>query len=108
MIIAFWICLFIIIYTFIGYGLVLFFLVKIKRIFTKPQVFIPVPDDLPNVTLLIAAYNEEDIIADKVNNTLELNYPKDRLQIVFITDGSSDRTVERLRNREGITLLHEV
>ncbi|WP_316812016.1 glycosyltransferase family 2 protein [Pedobacter heparinus] len=107
MIIAFWISLFIIIYTFVGYGLVLFVLIKIKRIFTKPQVFILVPDDLPNVTLLIAAYNEEDIITDKVNNTLGLNYPKDKLQIVFITDGSSDRTAERLRNREGITLLHE-
>lgn len=107
MIITFWICLFIIIYTFVGYGLVLFVLVKIKRIFTKRQIFISVPDDLPNVTLLIAAYNEEDIITDKVNNTLELNYPKDKLQIVFITDGSSDRTAELLRNREGITLLHD-
>lgn len=107
MIIAFWISLFIIIYTFVGYGLLLFVLVKIKRIFTRTKVFKSVFEDLPKVTLLIAAYNEEDIIVEKVNNTLSLNYPKDKIQVVFITDGSTDRTADRLRNKEGITLLHE-
>lgn len=107
MIVAFWISLFVIIYTFVGYGLVLFVLIKIKRIFTKPKVFKLLPDDLPKVTLLIAAYNEEDIISDKVSNTLSLNYPKDKIQIVFITDGSTDCTAQQLRNIEGITLLHQ-
>lgn len=62
---------------------------------------------MPRVTLLISAYNEEDIIVDKVNNTLELNYPKDKIQVIFITDGSTDRTAEKLRNRGEITLLHQ-
>ncbi|MBB5440369.1 cellulose synthase/poly-beta-1,6-N-acetylglucosamine synthase-like glycosyltransferase [Pedobacter sp. AK017] len=107
MIIAFWICLFIIIYTFVGYGLVLFILIKIKRIFTRPRVFNALPDELPKVSLLIAAYNEEAIITNKLNDTLELNYPKDKIQIIFITDGSTDGTAEKLRNIEGITLLHQ-
>lgn len=107
MVIVFWIGLFIIIYTFVGYGLLLFVLVKIKRLFTKPQFFKSLPDDLLKVTLLIAAYNEEDIIAAKVKNTLELNYPKDKIQIIFITDGSTDHTAERLRDIEEVTLLHQ-
>lgn len=107
MIIAFWISLFVIFYTFIGYGLVLFVLVKIKRIFARQQILQRITDDPLKVTLLIAAYNEEDIIEDKVKNTLELNYPKDKIQIIFITDGSTDRTAERLKGIDGITLLHE-
>lgn len=107
MIIAFWISLIIIIYTFVGYGLVLFLLVKIKRIFSKRQVLHPELGDALKVTLLIAAYNEEDIILDKVKNTLDLNYPKDRMQVIFITDGSTDGTTERLRGIDRVILLHE-
>lgn len=107
MIVAFWIGLFIILYTFVGYGLLLFSLIKIKRIFTKSVPFKDFLGDVPEVTILVAAYNEEDIILDKVKNTLELNYPEDKIQLIFITDGSTDRTVERLRNIEHITLLHE-
>jgi len=107
MITVFWTSLIVIIYTFVGYALVLFVAVKIKRLFLKPQVFKLVPDDLPKVTLLIAAYNEEDIITSKVNNTLELSYPKDKMQVIFITDGSTDSTVERLKNIDEITLLHQ-
>lgn len=107
MIVVFWISLFIILYTFVGYGLLLFSLIKIKRIFTKSIPFKDIPGHVPKVTVLVAAYNEEDIILDKVKNTLELNYPENKIQLIFITDGSTDRTVERLRNIEGITLLHE-
>ncbi|SMC96249.1 glycosyltransferase family 2 protein [Pedobacter africanus] len=106
MIIAFWISLFLVIYTFIGYGIVLYLLVKIKRIFTKTAEFSKTAD-LPAVSLLIAAYNEEDIIIEKINNTLDLNYPKDRIQFLFITDGSSDRTAERVREFREVVLLHE-
>ena len=106
MITIFWICLLLVAYTFVGYGLLLFILVKLKRIFVKIPHYQNSPD-LPSVTVMIAAYNEEDLIIEKVNNTLALDYPKDRLQLLFITDGSTDRTVERLRAVEGITLLHE-
>lgn len=106
MIIAFWISLFIIIYTFVGYGFLLFFLVRIKRIFKKSFSFSD-HAELPTVTILIAAYNEENIIEEKIKNTLELDYPKDKTQIIFITDGSSDSTPDKIALHENVLLLHK-
>jgi biofilm PGA synthesis N-glycosyltransferase PgaC len=106
MIIIFWISIFLIVYTFVGYGFILYILVKIKSIFKTPFVF-KTDALLPTVTVLIAAYNEEDIIEDKIENTLLLNYPKDKIQVIFITDGSSDRTAERIGGFNEITLLHQ-
>lgn len=106
MIVTFWICLFFVVYTFIGYGFVLFLLVKLKRIFVKPSKF-EADFDLPSVTILIAAYNEEDLIVEKVKNTLELDYPEDKLEVIFITDGSTDLTAEKIRSFPNVTLLHQ-
>lgn len=106
MIIAFWISLFIIIYTFVGYGFLLFFLVRIKRIFKKNYLFSD-SAELPTVTILIAAYNEENIIEEKIKNTLELDYPKDKTQIIFITDGSSDSTPNKIAAHQDVVLLHK-
>ena len=106
MIIIFWISIFLIVYTFVGYGFVLFILVKIKWLFTKPFVF-KTEYPLPTVTVMVAAYNEEDIIEEKIENTLLLNYPKDKIQLIFITDGSSDRTQEIISGFTEVTLLHE-
>lgn len=106
MILVFWISVFIVIYTFIGYGLILFLLVKIKRLFIKAYRF-KNNDQLPSVTILVAAYNEEEIISEKIINTLSLNYPKDKLHIIFITDGSSDRTAEKVKEYTEIILLHQ-
>ncbi len=105
MIIALWMGLFIVAYTFIGYGFLLFILVKIKRIFKKPEQLLP-GLDLPNVTILIAAYNEEALIEEKVENTLSLDYPKDRIQIIIITDGSTDQTAEKVSKYNTVLLLH--
>ncbi|CAM4238453.1 Glycosyltransferase, catalytic subunit of cellulose synthase and poly-beta-1,6-N-acetylglucosamine synthase [Pedobacter westerhofensis] len=106
MIIIFWISIFLIVYTFVGYGFVLYILVRIKGIFKKPYIF-KTEAALPSVTVLIAAYNEEDIIEDKIENTLQLNYPKDKVQAIFITDGSSDSTADKVRGFDDITLLHQ-
>ncbi|GAA3950054.1 glycosyltransferase family 2 protein [Pedobacter ginsengiterrae] len=106
MIIAFWISLFIIIYTFVGYGFLLFFLVRIKRIFKKNYLFSD-SAELPTVTVLIAAYNEENIIEEKITNTLELDYPKDKTQIIVITDGSSDSTPNKIAAYQDVLLLHK-
>lgn len=106
MIITFWIALFIVVYTFVGYGFLLFFLVKIKRLFVKKRVFNQ-EFELPSVTILVAAYNEADIIEAKIQNTLDLDYPKHKLQIIFITDGSSDDTPEKIKPYSEIRLMHE-
>ena len=51
--------------------------------------------DLPKVTLIVAAYDEEEVIAAKVANALALDYPRERLEVIVASDGSGDATVER-------------
>lgn len=105
MIIIFWISLFLIVYTFVGYGFLLYILIKIKRMFKKPFVF-KTDQLLPSVTILIAAWNEEDMIVKKIENTLAIDYPKEKLQIIFVTDGSTDRTPELIKPYQEVVLLH--
>ncbi len=84
----FWIFVGIIFYIYAGYPIILTLLAKIR---TENQ------RDLtsnPFVTLLITAYNEETVIAQKIENSLKLDYDKSRLQILVAADGSDDRTVE--------------
>lgn len=88
----FWISAFIIFYTYIGYGVILFLLVFIKERF-YPDLPAEVADnDLPSVTLLIAAYNEADIIEEKMKNCRLLKYPEERLSVLWVTDGSTDES----------------
>lgn len=106
--ILFWISLFIVFYTYIGYGILLYILVKIKECFHTPTLW-PMPTDnaLPPLTLFIAAYNEEDVVDEKMRNCLELDYPADKLRILWVTDGSNDRTNERLSRWPQATVLHQ-
>lgn len=104
--VLFWICAFIIFYTFIGYGLVLWIMVKVKEHFHKTETF-PIEDEYPDVTLLIAAYNEADFIEEKMRNCRALDYPADKLHLVWVTDGSSDETPQLLRAYPENTVLHE-
>lgn len=106
MILTFWICFFIILYTFLGYGILLYILKSIKRLFVKP-VEQPINAEFPSVSILVAAYNEEDIIEAKVQNCLQLNYPKNKLELIFVTDGSSDNTPEIVGKFPEVKLFHE-
>ncbi len=106
--ITFWLSLFIIFYTFAGYAVILYILVRIRRLVKGKRRSTEVPEYLlPSCTLIIAAYNEEDFIRQKIGNTLELNYPEDKLDIVFVTDGSTDRTPDIIKEYPRIKLLHE-
>jgi len=104
--ILFWIMLFTVFYTYLGYGILMFIIIKIRRLLGLGKSKISGKFE-PKVTLVVPAYNEEDFIEEKVKNSLELDYPKDKLEIIFITDGSSDGTVDKLKKLEGITLLHD-
>lgn len=105
--ILFWTSLFIVFYTYIGYGILLYALVKLKECFRKPVPRpLPADEDLPPLTLFIAAYNEEDVVDEKMRNCLELDYPADKLRILWVTDGSNDRTNERLSRWRQATVLH--
>ena len=96
--ILFWATLLIVFYTYIGYGILLYIIIRLKRLFAgKPCEAVPPKDEeLPTMTLMICAYNEEDVVKEKMENTLALDYPKDKLRIMWVTDGSNDRTNELL------------
>lgn len=95
--ILFWACMAVVIYTYAGYGIVLYLLVLIKRLATKAEPQADITDDcLPEVTLMVCAYNEEDVIAEKMENTRRLAYPADKLHLIWVTDGSTDSTNDRL------------
>jgi cellulose synthase/poly-beta-1,6-N-acetylglucosamine synthase-like glycosyltransferase len=102
-----WLSLFIVFYAFAGYGILLFALVKLKRMLKgKPMIPAINEADLPACSLVIAAYNEEGFIIEKIKNTLQLQYPEGKLDLIFITDGSSDRTPELVAAYPQIRLLH--
>jgi cellulose synthase/poly-beta-1,6-N-acetylglucosamine synthase-like glycosyltransferase len=60
----------------------------------------------PDVTLFIAAYNERDFVAEKVRNSRELDYPKEKLHFLWVTDGSNDGTEVELRKYEDVVVHH--
>ncbi len=93
---------FLILYVYFGYPLIILIIAVInKKNVQKNENF------EPKVSLFIAAYNEEDIIEQKLKNSLQLDYPTDKLEIVVISDASTDRTneiVSRYRPK-GINLI---
>ena len=97
--ILFWLSLFLVFYTHLGYGILLYMLVKLKELFVKPvRRQLPPDKRLPDVTLFITAFNEEEVVDEKMRNCLGLDYPADKLHIVWTTDGSNDSTNQRLEN----------
>ena len=88
----FWISVVGVLYPYLLYPAALWVLGKMGR---RP---LPAPAPLPSVTLIIPVSNEEARIARKVANTAAQRYPSGRLQVLFVSDGSTDRTVEILRS----------
>lgn len=106
--VLFWICLFIVFYTYIGYGMLLYVMVLIKRLFckTSQDPILPDDDQLPDVTLMICAYNEEDIIREKMENIRQINYPADKFCVMWVTDGSNDGSNDLLKQYPEVTLVY--
>lgn len=97
----------IVFYTYIGYGILLFFCVRIKEFFVMSVKRNLIPDiDLPEVSLVIAAYNEEEIIDEKMANCNSLDYPPHKLKIVWVTDGSNDSSGSLLSKYSNVKTLH--
>ena len=98
---VFWILIFLIFYTYLGYPLILWML---TIFFSKP---VKKEDITPLVSLIISAYNEEKVIERKIRNCLDLDYPKDRLEIIIASDCSSDKTDGIVTNYkdEGVKLV---
>jgi cellulose synthase/poly-beta-1,6-N-acetylglucosamine synthase-like glycosyltransferase len=101
MAILFWTLTALVVYVYVGYPLLLALLGRIR---SRPVARAPAE---PAVTLIISAFNEEDVIADKLRNSLSLDYPRERLQIMVISDASDDGTDAIVSSfaGEGVELL---
>lgn len=102
--IIFWASVFIVFYSYIGYGMLLWLLVKLngnRAKFSGNTTF------TPHITLLVAAFNESDFIDQKIQNSLGLNYPKDKLDLIIVADGSSDDTPQKIKAYPQVQLFFE-
>jgi cellulose synthase/poly-beta-1,6-N-acetylglucosamine synthase-like glycosyltransferase len=88
--ILFWLSGLFIFYSYLGYPLVLWLIASVKK---RSSLEIE-KSFAPKVTMLISVYNEEKVIAEKILNTLALDYPRELLEVIVVSDGSSDRTEE--------------
>ncbi len=111
--IVFWLCAALLLYTHLGYPLALAALLRLRRASAgkipgradagagpDPYLTLSGPagaEHLPVVSLIVPAYDEEEVIAAKVANVLALDYPRERLQVIVASDGSADATAERAR-----------
>lgn len=99
--IVFWGSLFLTFFAYFGYPFSLFVLTKFRRKEVRKQEF------FPEVSFIITAFNEEKRISAKLENTLKLVYPQEKLEVIVASDGSTDRTEEIVMDYsgQGIALL---
>src|SRR5262245_60197864 len=103
--VVFWACAAGVFYAYVGYPVLIW---CIARWFGRPATPpVPTDEELPTVSLLIAAYNEEAVIEERLRNALAMDYPPGKVEIVVASDGSSDRTPEIVRRyaSQGVRLL---
>ena len=105
--IIFWILFLVVVYTFAGYAVLLSLFLYFKKAFWVEKIkILPAYQSLPEVCLFVTAYNEIDYVEAKVKNMLSLNYPSDKIQYLWITDGSDDGTPEKLRQFPTMEVHH--
>ncbi len=105
--IIFLIAILVVFYTYIGYGMLLYLLILLKRVSGKRRKRVSDPGFEPDVTLFVAAYNEKEYVDAKVQNHLSLDYPEEKIQHIWITDGSDDGTPDALRKFPEIKVYHK-
>lgn len=105
----FWMCLSLIGYTYLLYPMLLFVAYVAAQISSDCRYLTgrynrrsvtPSQTALPSISLVVAAYNEEHCLKDKIANLQQLDYPIDKLQVIFVSDGSTDGTNDILRGAE--------
>ncbi len=101
--IVFWVSVALLVWTQVGYGVALWLFTRLRGSAGAPETG-PRSAQLPSVSLIVAAYAEEQVIAAKVANALALGYPRDLLQVVVACDGSPDSTA-RLAREAGADLV---
>lgn len=112
--VAFWVCVVLIVWTQLGYAAALALVARVRdRLHRRaPQRPIATPSEtaaaeLPELSLIVAAHNEEPVISARVANALALDYPRDRLQVIVACDGCTDRTAA-LAREAGADLVLEL
>lgn len=103
--ITFWLSVAILFYCYLGYGILLVAFNALRELFYPSRKSVEL--ELLPVTLIVAAYNEQCILHEKIKNTLQIDYPSHLLQVIFITDGSTDGSSELVSQFPFITLLHQ-
>lgn len=106
---CFWFCIALVFYTFLGYGILLYIILKIKKIFSNSKQNDKAglaEVEMPPMTLMICAWNEADIIVEKMENIRHLNYPKEQLTVMWVTDGSDDNSNDLLQQYPEVTLVY--
>jgi cellulose synthase/poly-beta-1,6-N-acetylglucosamine synthase-like glycosyltransferase len=95
----------IILYVYFGYPLLL----KLLSALLKPKSTLQDEMLTPEVSLIISCYNEVDVVKEKIENSLAIDYPKDKLKIIIVSDGSEDGTDEIAKqySAEGIVLIRQ-
>lgn len=97
---VFWLLMALVLYTYLGYGLVLYVLVKLRRLLGIGQRVLPPASEPAHVTVVIPAYNEIECLPAKLANCLAQNYPADRLHLLFVIEGSTDGSAEWLATQQ--------
>lgn len=101
--IIFWLGCFMVFYNYAGYAALVYLMNRVKG--RKKTAF--QADFYPTISFVVAAFNEEDCIEKKLTNSLSLNYPPEKIEFIFITDGSTDHTMDIIRKYPSIQLLHQ-
>jgi cellulose synthase/poly-beta-1,6-N-acetylglucosamine synthase-like glycosyltransferase len=104
--ILFWVFLSAILYAYIGYTFLLLVFSGIRKLFNSKRTS---PSNVyePSVTLLIPAFNEADYVIAKARNSIDLNYPREKLRILWVTDGTNDSTADLLPRYPEFTVIHQ-
>lgn len=102
----FWIAVILILYAYIGYPIILY----AYSLTGKEKKFNSTLTDYPKLTFIIPVYNEEKILKEKINNTLNLEYPIDLMEVIIVSDGSTDGTTDIMRqyNNSPIRFVEQV
>lgn len=103
----FWLSFSLLFFCYLGFGMLLFLLNNVGNFLSSANKKIGLKKEKLPVTLIVTACDEEQIMEQKIENTLALNYPADKLKIIFITDGSSDGSLQLINQYPSITLLHQ-
>ena len=96
--ILYWACIALILYHHVGYPLLLKLIARFRPSGGAARVSNAAPNDYPSITLIVPCHNEASVIAEKIENTAQLQYPRESLLVTLALDGCTDDTRVRAEN----------